>query len=341
MTQPERIGDYKIIEELDRDSFAVDYRAHHTSLNRTVILKVPHERWTDDLNFTVRFRRDARAAARLRHPNIATVYETGEYDGQKYIASEQVGGLSMRALLEEEETLSLARSLPLLQHIAEALDYAHTQGVIHADVNLDNIFVEETKRGLQTTVTGFGLARIIEGCRTSSPDEIPLAAPEYLAPEQVDPGRSAEVGSATDRYALGAVAYHMLTGQPPFTGASEDVRQVIAKDAPPMPTSVRSELFDSLNREMLRMLAKAPDDRFPSCRAFVDRLRQVMLTESQILRIETRLEPLYERLRDAEKQADWSGVVQLGELIQVLDAAYRDVPELILKARSEIRGIKR
>jgi serine/threonine protein kinase len=341
LTQSERIGDYEIVEEIGRDSFAVDYRAQHTSLNRRVILKVLHERWADDLNITIRFRRETRAATRLRHPSIATVYETGEKDGQKYIASEDIGGRSLREMLDEEESLSLARSLPLLQHIAEAVDYAHTQGVIHADLNTDNIYVEETKRGLQTTVTGFGLARILEGCRASSPDEIPPSAPDYLAPEQADPERSAEVGPATDRYAVGAVAYHMLTGRPPFIGTSEDVRRVIAEDAPPTPTSVRSELFESLNREILKMLSKAPDDRFPSCRAFVDRLRQIMLTESQILRIETRLEPLYERLRAAEEQADWPGVVQMGELIQVLDAAYRDVPELIVKARAEIRKTKR
>jgi serine/threonine-protein kinase len=341
LTQPERIGDYEIVEEIGRDSFAIDYRAHHTSLNRRVILKVLHERWADDLNITIRFRRETRAATRLRHPNIATVYETGEKDDRKYIASEEVGGRSLKELLEEEDSLSLARSLPFLQHIAEAVDYAHTQGVIHADLNTGNIFVEETKRGLQTTVAGFGLARILEGCRASAPDEVPPAAPEYLAPEQVDPGRSAEVGPATDRYAVGAVAYHMLTGQPPFTGTSGDVRKTIAQDAPPAPTSVRSELFDSLNREMLKMLDKSQNDRFPSCRAFVDRLRQVMLTESQILRIETRLEPLYERLRAAEQQADWPGVVQMGELIQVLDAAYRDVPELIVKARKELRGLKK
>ena len=133
------LGKYEILEEIGRGGFAVVYKARDTELDRIVALKVLHSHWTADLNFATRFRREARAAARLRHHSIATVYEVGETEGQLYIAMEYLPGRTLRALLEAEGALPLERALPILKQIAEALDRAHAQGVIHCDVKPDNV----------------------------------------------------------------------------------------------------------------------------------------------------------------------------------------------------------
>ena len=218
---PRRLGKYEIIEEIGRGGFAVVYKARDIELGRIAALKVlaPHLTW--DPTFAKRFRREAQATARLRHPHIVTVYDVGQDGEQLYIAMEYLPGLTLAKLLDAEGAMSLERVLPILEQIGDALDYAHEQGMIHRDVKPSNVMVEEDRRGMvQATLADFGLVKAMETSEALTSVGAILGSPEYMAPEQADPTRRDEIGPATDRYSLGVVAYHMLTGRVPFPGST-------------------------------------------------------------------------------------------------------------------------
>ncbi|MFN2110365.1 MAG: protein kinase domain-containing protein, partial [Anaerolineae bacterium] len=151
------IGKYEILEELGRGGFATVYKARDTDLGRTIALKVLHAYWAGEQDFAMRFHNEARAAANLSHRNIVTVYEAGEAAGQLYIAMEYLPGRTLHDLLEAEGALSLERTLPILEQIAAALDYAHRHGVIHRDIKPLNVMVEDTTFGPRVTLMDFGL----------------------------------------------------------------------------------------------------------------------------------------------------------------------------------------
>ena len=179
--------------------------------------------------------------------------------------------------------LSLERALPILEHIADALDYAHSQGVVHRDVKPANVMVEETERGVRVTLMDFGLVKAMESSAALTSQGTLLGSPEYMAPEQADPDRATEIGPATDRYALGIVAYEMLTGRVPFAGNTPSTLVAHLQKAPPDPHNIRESLPADGGWVLLKMLAKSPGDRYPSASAFVAALRDAS-TESQMRR---------------------------------------------------------
>ncbi|MCK4314898.1 MAG: protein kinase [Anaerolineae bacterium] len=269
-----KLGKYEILEEIGRGGFAVVYKARDTVLDRVVALKVPHPYWTADPGFAARFRQEARTAANLRHSNIVTVYDTGEAEGQLYIAMEHLPGRTLRELLEVEGALSLEQALPILEQVAEALDYAHGQGVVHRDVKPGNVIVEETTRGVQVTLLDFGLVKAMEGSTALTSQGTLLGSPEYMAPEQADPERAAEIGPATDRYALGIVAYQMLTGRVPFPGNVPATLVAHMQNAPPDPRSIRENLPPGVSQVLLKALSKLPDERYPTVKAMAEALHK-------------------------------------------------------------------
>ena len=330
------LGKYEIIAEIGRGRFAIVYKAWDTELGQVVALKVLHSNWAADPDFATRFR-EARAVERLRHHNIAAVYEIGETEGQLYIATEYLPGRTLRALLEAEGALPLERAAPILKQIAEALDRAHAQGVIHCDVRPGNVIVEETGRTIRATLIDFGLVKAIEGSIAFTSQETQPGSPEYMAPEQANPERAAEVGPATDRYALGVVAYQMLTGRVPFPGDTPATLDAHEHEPIPPPRSLRPDLPEAVEAALIRMLAKQPADRFGSARAFAVRLRETPLPESKTQQRQALLAPLYEQLQAASEEQDWASVLALGGKIQVLAPYYRDVPQLIAQAHEQLR----
>ncbi|MFN2108516.1 MAG: serine/threonine-protein kinase, partial [Anaerolineae bacterium] len=272
MAETHRIGKYEILEELGRGGFATVYKARDTDLGRTVALKVLHAHWAGEQDFAVRFHNEARAAANLRHPNIVTVYEAGEAAGQLFIAMEYLPGRTLRDLLEVEGALSLEQALPILEQVADALDYAHAQGIVHRDVKPANIMVETTARGPRAVLTDFGLVKALESSAALTSQGTLLGSPEYMAPEQADPDRVAEIGPATDRYALGIVAYQMLAGRVPFLGNTPGTLNAHLNLEPPNPRRFVADLPPDVTTALLTMLAKAPADRFPTALAFVEQL---------------------------------------------------------------------
>ncbi len=330
---PTTIGKYEILEELGRGGFAVVYRARDTALDRVVALKVLHAHWATEPQFATRFRQEARAAAGLRHPNIVPVYDTGEADGQLYIAMAYLPGRTLHDRLEANGPLTLEQALPILEQLAEALDYAHGQGVVHRDVKPLNVMVEETARGPVATLMDFGLVKALESSTALTSQGTLLGSPEYMAPEQADPNRHAEIGPATDRYALGVLAYRMLAGRVPFPGNTPGTLNAHLNLDVPDPRRFVQDLPQAVIDALLTMLAKAPAARSPTACAFVTRLREAQEAEQQRRTRETRLAALYQQFQAAIQQKAWAEAVQCGQQIQAIDPSYGDLAHLLPMAQ--------
>ncbi len=233
-----------------------------------VALKVlaPHLTW--EAGFAARFQNEARTVARLRHPNIVTVHDIGEESGQLYIAMEYLDGRTLAQVIREDGPLSLEQTVAILAQVAGALDYAHRQGVLHRDVKPANIMIEKDDQArLQATLMDFGLVKAMEGSQSLTSLGVTLGSPEYMAPEQADPNRQDEVGPATDLYALGIVAYEMLTGRVPFKGNTPATLNAHLNLPPPNPQEIRTDLSVLVAQVLLKALAKVPSERYPTAAA--------------------------------------------------------------------------
>ncbi len=268
------IGKYEVLEELGRGGFAVVYQARDVELDRIVALKVLRPALSDDPDFVARFKQEARAVARLKHPNIVTVYDATQIDGQLIIAMQYVEGRTLRDELQARGALPFDQALAILEQIAAALDYAHQHGVVHRDVKPANILLEDTDQGVHATLLDFGLAKAMEASAALTSQGTLLGSPEYMAPEQSDPNRANEIGPATDRYALGIVAYQLLTGRVPFPGNTPATLNAHLNLTPPDPHALRHEVSAPVSTVLQKMLAKAPAGRYASAREFVTALRQ-------------------------------------------------------------------
>jgi len=334
MSEVRRIGKYEIVGELGRGRFAVVYRARDAQMGREVALKVISGSLAQEREFVERFQQEARVAASLNHSNIVPVYEFGEAGGLLYLAMALIGqGRTLRDLLAEHGPLTLEQALPILEQVAEALDHAHAQGAVHGDVKPSNVMVEQAAEGVRATLTDFGLVKALADSTALTSRGTLLGSPEYMAPEQADPERAAEVGPAADRYALGVVAYQMFTGRVPFPGSTPATLYAHEHKPVPPPRSLCPGLSQAVEGALLQMLAKAPARRFPSACAFVAQLREAPLAEQQA----ARLAPLYEQLQAVAARQEWAEVLTLGGRIQELAPAYRDVAGWMGRARDHLR----
>jgi outer membrane protein assembly factor BamB/predicted Ser/Thr protein kinase len=264
-----QISRYEPIAEIGRGGMGVVYRAYEAALDRTVALKVLAPDLANQPGFVAQLRREAISAARLRHPNIALLYEFGQADDTAFLAMEYVPGHSLRQILEAGP-LPPERALAILDQIAQALDYAHRMGIVHRDVKPSNILVGPDQ---QAMLIDFGLAEMVEHTLLTS-DSAALGTPHYMAPEQAA-GHGAD--ARADQYALAAVAYEMLTGVPPFHGRSATaVVHAHIYDLPPPPTERRPTLPGAVDAVLLRALAKPPRERYDSLAEFVTALRAAL-----------------------------------------------------------------
>jgi hypothetical protein len=275
------------------------------------------------------------ATVDLHHPNIPSVYEVGEAQGHLYIAMEYLTGHTLRKLLEDQGVLPLEQAAPILRQISEALDRAHVQDVIHGDIRPGNVVLEEAEQSTRAMLVDFKLIKTMEGNPAFGPEETSLALPEYMAPEQVDPEIGVDVGPAADRYALGIVAYQMLTGQVPFP--DDPLAALQAHEPVPSPLTLNPDLPPSVADALLKMLAPHPDDRLASARAFAVRLREAPVPESRIQQGQIRLAPLYRQMQAAVSKRNWGQTLTLGKRIEALDPYYRDVQQLIAQAEEQLR----
>jgi len=257
-----QVGPYHILEQVGRGGMATVFKAYQPTLERMVAVKVLPEFMAEDPQFRERFRREAVAIAKLRHPSILAVFDHGEFEGQPYIVTEFVEGGTFAG--ELGRPIGLSRVMRVLEPIAAALDYAHERGVLHRDVKPSNILI--TKEGAPI-LGDFGLARMMASNERLTRFDAVVGTPEYMSPEQCASG---ETGPASDQYALGVVAFEALTGHPPFhaeTPAAVMLAQI--QSTLPPPRSVNAALPESVEGALVRALAKEPSDRFANCTTFV------------------------------------------------------------------------
>jgi len=250
-------GRYRIIRKLGSGGMANVYLAEDQELGRRVAIKILNERHANDDQFVERFRREAKNAAGLSHPNIVSIYDRGEAEGTYYIAMEYLDGRSLKELIVARGPAPIHVAIDYARKILDALRFAHRNGIVHRDIKPHNVIVDAEGR---VKVTDFGIAR----AGTSQMTEVGsiIGTAQYLSPEQA---KGAPVDQTSDLYSVGIVLYELLTGKVPFTGDSPvEIAMKHISAAPEPPSSLRPDVPEDLDLIVLRALGKTPEDRYPS-----------------------------------------------------------------------------
>jgi serine/threonine protein kinase/tetratricopeptide (TPR) repeat protein len=261
---------YVVEHELGRGGFAVVYLARDVRHDRRVALKVLHEEVASAMG-TDRFEREIRLAARLQHPHILGVFDSGDVDGRLWFAMPFVEGETLRARMQRERQLPVGDALRIAREVAEALEYAHSQGVLHRDIKPENILLT----GRHAMVADFGIARaIVSDAPSITQTGMSLGTPGYMSPEQAMGG--GEIDARSDVFALGCVLYEMLAGEPAFDGpnAQSIVARLMTEDPRPLAT-IRPNLPPMVEPTLRKAMARVPADRYPSAAAFVLDIEQL------------------------------------------------------------------
>jgi WD40 repeat protein len=271
------LGRFELRRELGRGSYGLVYLAHDPQLRRDVALKVPRAETLADPGQRERFLREGQAAARLDHPNVVQVYEVGEAGPFCFIASAYCPGSTLAAWLRSRtEPVEVRLAAELAATLAEAVEHAHSRGVLHRDLKPGNVLLEvaDNDTGFVPKVTDFGLAKLLgteEVGQTHSGTV--MGTPRYMAPEQAA-GRSKEVGPAADVYSLGVILYELLTGRPPFVAESMlDMLEQVRTQEPVPPGRLRPRLPRDLDTICLKCLQKEPQHRYAGAGALAEDLR--------------------------------------------------------------------
>jgi tRNA A-37 threonylcarbamoyl transferase component Bud32 len=270
------LGKYRVLEPLGRGGMARVYRAYHPQLDRYVAIKVLRSDLVEEEEFLGRFRREARAVAALRHPNIVQVFDFDVQNGIYYMVMELLEGDSLRTRLNDyrarAEEMPLGEMARVLLDVLEGLAYAHSEGMIHRDVKPANILL--TRRG-QAVLTDFGIAQIIGGTRYTVSGAL-MGTLSYMSPEQ---GLEGQCDMRSDLYSLGIVLYEMLVGDPPFD--AETPLALLMKhvnDPLPLPRQVNPDIPEPFERVVLKALSKRPEARYQSAQEMAGALRAAVET---------------------------------------------------------------
>jgi serine/threonine protein kinase len=263
LIRAETAGEYEILREIGRGGMGVVYLAREKSLARDVAMKVLPPHLTYGKGVIGRFRREARTAAALEHPNIVPVYRIAPGGRLFWYTMKHLEGRSLAEVLLERNTLPLPATITILERIADALDYAHQRHVIHRDVKPGNVMLDP--RG-HVIVMDFGIAKEAAG-GTLARSEAILGTPYYMSPEQC---RGEPLTGASDQYSAGVMAYQMLCGRMPFDSKTVvDLLQKHCTEAPPPLKAMRPGLPQHVYEAVERAMAKHPHERFPSVTAFI------------------------------------------------------------------------
>src|SRR6059058_1836101 len=248
-------GRYRIIRKLGAGGMANVYLAEDQELGRRVAIKILDDRHAADDSFIERFRREAKNAAGLSHPNIVSIYDRGEAEGTYYIAMEYLDGRSLKELIVSRGPAPIPIAIDYARQILTALRFAHRNGIVHRDIKPHNVLVDAEGR---LKVTDFGIARAGTSQMTEAGSIIGTA--QYLSPEQA---KGAPVDQTSDVYSVGIVLYEMLTGKVPFSGDTPVEIAMKHLSAPPEPPSVkRAEIPRELDLVVMRALPKDPHERY-------------------------------------------------------------------------------
>lgn len=270
MSQSDRIigGRYEISQLIGRGGMAEVHIGTDTRLNRIVAIKILRQDLARDPVFQARFRREAQSAANLNHPSIVAVYDTGEEtitasDGAEvkvpYIVMEYVEGHTVRELLTDGNPVPLEEAVEIVSGVLDALEYAHHQNLVHRDIKPGNVMITTTGK---IKVMDFGIARALSDSQaTMTQTDAVVGTAQYLSPEQA---RGEQVDARSDLYSAGCLLFELLTGQPPFKGDSAvAVAFQHVSQLPPLPSSIAPDIPESLDRVVMKALAKDREERYP------------------------------------------------------------------------------
>jgi hypothetical protein len=272
-------GRYVLIERIAAGGMGSVHKATDERLGRTVAVKLLRDELAGDPRFVERFRREARAVAALSHPNIAGVFDYGEDDNHYFIVMEYIDGKDLAQRMRTESPFSPERAMRVAAGTLDALQHAHSAGVVHRDIKPANIIVTSRVAGSDGThnervkVTDFGIARAVGDSTLTATGSV-LGTANYLSPEQASGGN---VGPAADQYSTGIVLYEMLVGTVPFTGDSPvaiAMRHMSDELAPP--STLNPDVPQALDAVVMRATAKEPADRFPDAQTMASELRRAL-----------------------------------------------------------------
>jgi predicted Ser/Thr protein kinase len=252
-------GRYKVEKLLGTGGMSSVYLARDTELERTVAIKVLHDHHARDRQFVERFRREARAMARLTHPNVVTVIDRGEDKGREFIVFEHIPGENLKELLERQGPLPVADAVRIGQEVSRGLAFAHEHGIVHRDVKPHNVLVAPDGA---VKVTDFGIARSLDTDEALTETGTVLGTSDYLSPEQA---YGKPLDERSDQYSLGILLFELLTGEVPYTGRTlGEVALRHLHEPVPSLRERRPDVPVELDAAVQRALAKQPEDRFDS-----------------------------------------------------------------------------
>ena len=252
------LGKYKLVEEMHSGLMSRLYKAYDPSQNRTVALKTLKKEFCEDSEIVERFRREAKTAKALEHPNIIKIYDIGVEDDLNYFTMEYITGPTLRKLLELEGALSVEKALVVARMVCLGLHYAHCAQVIHRDIKPSNIALDENGN---VVILDFGIAKVTYLARLTRPGLL-IGTPEYMSPEQI---KGAPPDGRADLYSLGVVLYELLTGTVPFQGKTHiEIAEKIVRDQPRRPSEFNKELPKDVDEIILKAIEKDRTKRFAS-----------------------------------------------------------------------------
>lgn len=271
--QPSTLGRYRVLKELGRGAMGVVYLGKDPTIQRLVAIKTMRLNGFDDTNklqeIRARFFREAESTGRLSHPNIVTIYDAGEEDDLGYIAMEMLQGTTLKAWTRPSTLLPVETLLPILVTVADALDYAHQQGVVHRDIKPANIMLTNNR---VVKVMDFGIATLASSSRTKS--EMVMGTPTYMSPEQI---AGKKVDGRSDIYSLGIVMFELLTGHPPFAADNISALLYAVTHTQPLRLSaLRSDLPPAAQTILDCALKKDPVHRYRRAGEFAQELRSCL-----------------------------------------------------------------
>lgn len=328
--QNQTLGKYHILEEIGRGGFATVYRAEDTALGREVALKVLDPLLMRDQAFVTRFQREARAAARLEHPQIVPIYDVGASEERLFIAMRLVRGGSLARVLAEGKRYSWEEMLQLLRQVGDALRYAHAEGVIHRDIKPDNILLDERSGAL---LSDFGFARLVgTSSMTQSISGGIVGTPAYMAPEIWE---DAEATPATDVYALGCVVYEMLTGKPLFGGSTPMAVMRAHDQGAHLPQEWTAEVPQELGKVLQRAVARKADGRYATVPEFLSALEGLQTAEVKKKRA-AEVARLLAEAQDALKARRYQDAVTAAEALLALQPEHEAGQKVLEQSQAQL-----